>query len=141
MGKSASGCAGKRLLDLTQTRKSQHRCIELEQEVSFLWRFVQRVPDIALPLSFRLGIDDFDGLLLHLDFLVFEFGHHQTAELDKLARTKICSRTTTDHEVKYAHTRAIPEHMTHSSTRSRLPAQPYRNTCKTNTCSFLTCSE
>ena len=64
-------------LRLTQTCKRQHCQIQFEQEVSFLRRFAQRIPDVALPFSFQLRIDDFDGMLLDLDFLVLEFGHLQ----------------------------------------------------------------
>ena len=75
-------------LQLTQTRKSQHCQIQFEQEVSFLGRFSQRIPNIALPFSFRFHIDDFDSVLLHLDFLVLEFGHLETTRLNKLTRSE-----------------------------------------------------
>jgi hypothetical protein len=74
---------------LTQTRKSQDSSIQLEQEMPFLWRLVQRIPDITLPFPFRLGVDDLDGLLLHLHFLIVEFGHFCSNRLDQ---TQTCEK-------------------------------------------------
>jgi hypothetical protein len=86
--RSAFVCPELVSFQLTQTRKSQHCQIQFEQEVSFLGRFSQRVPDIALPFSFRFRINDFDSVLLHLDFLVLEFGHLETKGLEKLTKSE-----------------------------------------------------
>jgi hypothetical protein len=78
---------------LTQTRKSQHSRIQLEQEMSFLRRLIQRIPDITLPFSFRLGVNDFDGLLLHLHFLILEFSHPLSNQLNQTELAKSESHT------------------------------------------------
>jgi hypothetical protein len=78
---------------LTQTRESQDSSIQLEQEMSLLRRLIQRIPDITLPFSFRLGVNDFDGLLLHLHFLILEFSHPLSNQLNQTELAKSESHT------------------------------------------------
>jgi hypothetical protein len=73
---------------LTQTRKSQHSRIQLEQEMSFFRRLIQRIPDITLPFPFRFGVNDLNGLLLHLHFLILEFSHPRSNQLNQTELAK-----------------------------------------------------